>query len=491
MYNVRLSITLFSLTLGVGTLAACGSGGATIGNSPVSTGIGGTGTGGATSPSPSTSVVPSVTPSATPSATVTGAIYHPSDDGDTFAFAGTQTTTYSRPDQYPTPEPTQTAFETVSQAITVRNPAAFGSDANAVDFHDVETDAQTAPAQQTTTTTTDAYFSFSNTIVTGHFNELGFTATQDNGYTVTVTFATGNGLVDILPETAGTTWQNTPALSLTASSPDGTSSQETIAADGTYTEHFQYDDVGAVTDTAMAAASLDGSGTYITPDEGTLKGSGQSYTISTPSAATSSGIITETTTVEPSPSASQTPTVTSTTIPNWIPAGYLGTALATENDVDNGATTVPAVCALPARYGTSANQLVQTKNRLDPMFGEIETETLTTYVMQTVGPVCTVLNDVTTDYYDFSSQSVETKEDVNFEGTPQQVTTIAQTIALQTETLDTIARRPQTAKRIATAHLGARIALADSHIIAARAIRHIKAMRAFAAKHARTRAKRG
>ena len=492
MFNVRLSITLFSLSLGLGTLVACGSGGATIGSSPISSG-GGTGTGVGATPSPGTPAVPSATPSggptATPSAVVTGAIYHPPDNGDAFSFTGTQTTTYSRPNQFPTPEPTQTAFETVSQAISVTNPATFAGNTSAVDFHDVETDAQTAPAEQTTTTTTDAYFAFSNTIVAGHFNELGFTATQDNGYTVTVTFGNGNGLVDILPESAGTSWMNSPAISASASAPDGTTSQETINADGTYTEHFVYPNDGAVTDTAMATASLDGSGTYLTPDEGTLDGSGQSYTISTPSAATSSGVITETTTVEPSPSASQTPTVTSTTIPNWIPAGYLGIALANETDVDNGPVTVPAACGIPAQYGTSANQLVQTKHRLDPLFGEIETETYATYVMQTVGPVCTVLNDVTTDYYDFTSQSVETKETVNFEGTPQQITTIAQTIGIQSEILDGIARRPQTARRTATANLGARVSLVESRVIANRAIRHLKAMRSFTLKHARARAR--
>jgi hypothetical protein len=474
--NVRFSITLFTLSIGVASLVACGSGGATIGSSPVGGGTGSSGTGG--SPTP--------TPSPSPSAAVTGAIYHPPDNGDTFAFAGTLTTTYARPSQYPTPEPTQTAFATVSQAVTVKNPATFNGTTNAVDFNDVETDVQTAPAQQTTSTTTDAYFTFSNTIVTGNFNELGFTATQDNGYTVTVTYGSGNGLVDILPETAGATWSNTPALTTSATAPDGTTSQETINADGTYTENFVYPNVGAVSDTAMAQSSLDGSGSYVTPDEGTLRGSAQSYTLTAPSAQTSSGTITETTSAEPAPEAAGAPpTVPTTAIPNWIPTGYLGTALATESDVDNGATTVPTACALPAQFGTSANQIVQTKKRLDPMFGELETETVTTYDMQTIGPVCTVINDVTTDYYDFSSQSVETKETVNFEGTPQQITTIAETIGLQAETLDSVARRPQTAARTIAARLGPRVALAESNIIASREIRHLKMMRAFALAHAR------
>ncbi len=476
--HVRLSITLFTISLGIASLAACGGGGATIGNSPIggSGGTGGTGMGGSSTPSP--------TPSPTPSAAVTGAIYHPSDTGDAFAFAGTLTTTYARPSQFPTPEPTQTAFATVSQTVTVKNPATFGGNANAVDFNDVETDAQTAPAEQTTSTTTDAYFAFSNTIVTGDFNELGFTSSQDNGYVVTVTYGAGNGLVDIVPETAGAKWANTPALSMSAVAPDGTSSQETVNADGTYTESFAYPNVGAVTDTAMAQSSLDGSGSYVTPDEGTLNGSGQSYTITAPSAATSSGTITETTSVEPSPVASgATPTVTTTSIPNWIPTGYLGTALATETDVDNGPTTVPASCALPAQFGTSANAIVQTKHRLDPMFGELETETTTTYDMQTIGPVCTVINDVTTDYYDFSSQSVETKETVNFEGTPQQITTIAETVALQSETLDSIARHPQTATRTVAMRLGARVAAVQSHVVVSRAIRHLKMLRALAFAH--------
>ncbi len=479
--NVRLSLTLFTLSIGIASLVACGGGGATIGNSPVGgggTGTGGSGTGGSATPSP--------TPSPSPSAAVTGAIYHPPDNGDAFAFVGTLTTTYARPSQFPTPEPTQTAYATVSQTVTVKNPATFNGNTNAVDFNDVETDAQTAPAQQTTSTTTDAYFTFSNTIVSGNFNELGFTATQDNGYTVTVTYGSGNGLVDKLPESPGQTWSNTPALTTSATAPDGTTSQETINTDGTYTESFVYPNVGAVSNTAMAQTSLDGSASYVTPDEGTLDGSAQSYTITAPSAATSSGTITETTSVQPSPVASgATPTVTTTTIPNWIPSGYLGEALATEADIDNGATTVPASCALPAQFGTSANQIVQTKNSLDPMFGEFETETTTTYDMQTIGPVCTIINDVTTDYYDFSSQSVQTKETVNFEGTPQQITTIVETVALQSETLDSVARHPQTAARTIAARLGPRVALAESHIVASRAIRHLTMMRALAHRKAR------
>jgi hypothetical protein len=471
-------MTLFTLAIGIASLAACGGGGATVGGNPGG-GSGGSGSGGSGG-SGTASPTPTPSPSPSPTAALTGAIYHPPDNGDTFAFAGTLTTTYSRPNQFPTPEPTQTAFATVSQAVTVKNPASFGGNAKAVDFNDVETDTQTAPAQQTTSTTTDAYFAFSNTIVTGNFSELGFTATQDNGYTVTVTFGSGNGLVDILPEIAGATWTNTPALSASATAPDGTTSQETINANGTYAEHFTYPNVGAATDTAMATSSLDGSGFYITPDEGTLNGSGQSYTLTAPSAATSSGTITETTSVQPSPVASgATPTVTTTSIPNWIPTGFLGTALATESDIDNGPKTVPASCNLPASFGTSANQIVQTKNRLDPTFGETETETLTTYDMQTIGPVCTVINDITTDYYDFSSQSVETKENVNFEGTPQQVTTIAETLALQSEALQSVARRPQTARQAIASRLGTRIALVESHVIAAREIRHLQKMRAY------------
>jgi hypothetical protein len=119
------------------------------------------------------------------------------------------------------------------------------------------------------------------------------------------------------------------------------------------------------------------------------------------------------------------------------------------------------------------------------MYGEFETTTTTTYDMQTIGPVCTVIDDVTTDYYDFSSQSVQTKETVNFEGTPQQITTISETVALQSETLDSVARRPQTAARTIAARMGPRVAVAESRIVASRAIRHLKMMRAFERAHVR------
>ncbi len=465
---MRFLITLFSLSLAIGALVACGSGGATVGNNPLSSGPGTPGTGTTASPSPS------------PSPAITGAIYHPPDNGDTFAFAGTLTTTFVRPTQYPSAEPTATEFATVSQAITVTNPATFAGDASAVDFHDVETDAQSAPVSQTITTTTDAYFSFSGTIVTGDFSELGFTSTDSTGYQVAVTYGAGNGLVDILPETAGATWANTPALTTSATSPDGTTAMETINGDGTYTENFVYPNVDAVTNTGTASDTLSGTGSYTTQNEGTLQGSGSSFTLSAPSAEGSGGTITETSSALPSPAASgATPTVTTTTIPNWIPTGFDGVALATETDSDNGATTVPSACNVPAQFGTSANQLVQTKNRVDPTFGEVEKETVTTYVMQTIGPVCTQINDVTTSYYDFTAQADDVPQ---FSGTPEEITTIAEVVALQSETLDSAARRPQAAQRTIAARLGARVALVESHIVASREIRHLKKMRAFARK---------
>jgi hypothetical protein len=125
-----------NLHVALGVLAAatifagCGSGGATIGNSPITSSP--TLAPGVTpSPTPFSSLPPGTTPSPTPSPTpsanigANGAVYHPGDNGDAFTMNGTLLVTYNRANEFPTPEPTSTTFDTVSQSITVTNPASF------------------------------------------------------------------------------------------------------------------------------------------------------------------------------------------------------------------------------------------------------------------------------------------------------------------------------------------------------------------------------
>jgi hypothetical protein len=396
-------------------------------------------------------------------------VYHPADNGDTTQTTGTLVTAYQRPDsaplasgQTPGPQPTQTQFDDVTQTTTVANPGGtFAGNSSNVDFHTVETDQQTAPAPETFSDTVDDYFVFSDNIYTGNFSNLGYTSTDDSGYTVTYTFGPGNGLVDVLPEVAGASFTNNAAATIATAYTNNESSMSTYAAGGTYNETINYPNVNAMgpTTTQTVIANLDGSASINTPFIGTVFTGNEQFAFSAPSAQ-GSGTITETTTQQPETGSTAAPTVSTTAIPNWIPAGYTGTALATETDTDTGATNLPSTaCPVPSSFASTANVLVQTKNAVDPAMGTFETTTTTTYVIPNVGPACVTLNDVQTAYYDYSGQSGFTL----FSGTPQQITTVTEAVYLTAQELQGVARKPSSRTQVAHTFVG-RVAMAQARL---------------------------
>ncbi len=400
----------------------------------------------------------------TPVTATPSAVYHPATNGSTFAFAGPLSVTYDRSGQYPSPEPTQTAVFAVTQAVKVRNPATFNGNSSAVDFQNSETDQQTAPAPQSKSIVIENYFSFSGTIYSGNFNYLGFTSVDDVGNQQSLTNGAGNGLADILPEMSQM-WTNNAAATVTGSFVDGTSLNQTIAGNGSYNETVTYPPASGSGNPGMATikSNLDGSGTYNTPRLGTGRAYNYVYSVAAPT-ADGSGTITATTAIPPAAGSTASPTPVMTTIPNWIPAGVVGKVLATESDVETVNMPIPMACAVPASFGTNGNQLVQKKVRVDPMFGQLETTTTTTYVIPNVGPACVQLADVLKSFYDFTGQNGTGY----FRGDmPQQTTTIAETLGLSSETLASSARSPQA--RTATARtMAMRVSVAAARIAAAR-----------------------
>jgi len=443
-------------------------------SSPVSTATSSpVGTAPVTTPSPApgtTAVGATPVPGSTTQPGNTAPVYHPANNGDASQTTGTLLTTYQRPDsaplagaQTPDPQPTQTSFDTVTQTTTVTNPGGtFDGNSSNVDFRTIETDQQTAPAPETFSDTVDDYFAFSDTIYTGNFSNLGFTSTDDSGYAVTYTFGSGNGLVDVLPEVAGASFTNNAAATIATSFTNNESSMSTYAADGSYKETVNYPNVNASgpTTTQTVVSNLDGSGSINTPFVGTVFSGNQMFAVSAPSAAGPSGTITETTTQQAEAPSTAAPTVKTTSIPNWIPTGYIGTALATETDTNMGATNLPtAACPVPSSFASTANVLVQTKNAVDPMMGTFETTTTTTYVIPNVGPACVVLDDVQTVYYDYSGQSGFTL----FSGTPQQITTVNETVYLTAQQLQSAARKTSSRTQLARTFVG-RVAMAQARI---------------------------
>ena len=375
--------------------------------------------------------------------TLAGPLYHPGDNGDAFSMSGKLLVTYSRPNQYPTPEPTSTSSYDVTQSIAVTNPATFNGTSGA-EFAITETDAQTAPAAQNFSDTLDQYYQYSNNMYTGNFLNLGYTETDDTGYTTSVTNGANDMLADILPEASGATWSNTAAKTITTNDGSGDLSSTTYADDGSYTGTITYQNympspnptgTPQLTNQATLTANVDGSADYKTPRLGTALQYNYEYRLQAPTAA-GSGTITETTTIPPAVGSTSTPEAVSTTIANWMPASVPG-SLYKETDVDNGPIALPAACTVPAALTGTPNQIVQTKTAVDPLNGELDVTTTTTYDTANVGPICVVLSDVQTDYYDFSGQAGTGY----FSATPQQITTVAETLSLSAETVQSIARR--------------------------------------------------
>jgi hypothetical protein len=385
-------------------------------------------------------------------------------------MTGTLLVTYDRSNQYPTPEPTSTTFDNVTQSVAVTNPAGFNGSANAVDFKITETDSQTAPAPQTFGVTLDHYFEYSNSMATGKFLDLGYTSVDDSNYQVTVTNGSNDMLADILPETTGATWSNMAGRTIATNDGNGVTTSTTYNDDGSYTGTTTYQNYmpspnptgSQLTNTATLTTKTDGSATYNTPRLGTAREYNYVYSLGAPSASGSAGTITETTTIPPAAGSTAAPTTSTTAIPNWMPASVPG-SLASETDIDNGPASLPSACAVPASLAGTPNEIVQTKLAVDPLNGELETTTTTTYDTANVGPICVIVNDVQTDYYDFSGQNGVGY----FSGTPQQTTTVNETLYLSAETLKSIARHPEAQQRLAFAR-SVNIATAQARISVAR-----------------------
>ena len=191
---------------------------------------------------------------------------------------------FALPSAYPSNAPPQTQSSYVTtQNVTVMSPTTFDGNSSAIDFHTAETDVQAAPTYQTATTI-DSYYDYTGNAVQGDFRYLGYTSTDDQGSFVEATYGPSGALADILPEAAGQTWTNVPTATVTTRVPQLESSVDTIAADGTYTDDITYESIpgASVNPTAVVVSNLDGSGTYSTPRNGSIRVADVMYSVSAP-----------------------------------------------------------------------------------------------------------------------------------------------------------------------------------------------------------------
>lgn len=344
-----------------------------------------------------------------------------------------------------------TAAQVSVTTTIVTNGASFGGRQNLTQLHATETDKT---ALQTIAVVTDQYVSCPLS-GSGDYRAAGFTSTDSNATTLTITYGAGNGLLDILPESSGSQWQNDASLTSAEVDADGQTTDTTINPDGSYSQTAHFPDGTQST----AVENSDGSATYSFPFGGPNAGPNDTISVGTPDPNASGGPVIPI--VVQAPSATPEPV----NVPDWYPPGPL--VLSSETDQDQGGSALPAACAVPAAIATSGTKIVRTTTRLDTIFGELEQQTITVYTVAGVGVVCSVINDVLNAYYDYTGQGVL------FNGVPQQITTFAETMGLQSLTL-----RHAAAAATATRSLQTVMHVAQARLARLAALRHARALQA-------------
>jgi hypothetical protein len=393
----RAVLFVFSAAIAAALLAACGGGGGT----------------GITPPS-----IPRPQGSPDP---------YPTAAGDTFTYSGTLTQTYTL---YGTPAPVTpaptatpwvtTAQESVTQNVSVTDGASFNGVSGLADFTTHETDAG---QHATTTVTADEYLSFASDPLRANgvdVTEAGATSTDSNGVALETDVGGGNGILAELPEVPEARWTDSAARKQTETDPDGQATVATYNSDGSYDESVSYPEGG----TATVQANADGSGVYSLPLEGDTA-QPSSVTVNAPSGGqiqVSYAIYT----------GLSFPEAGGFSIPVWYP--QVPPVLASDTYVDEGPASLPAACGVPGEYTSSGSieKLAEVKTRLDTVFGELETDDVTSYVSNRYGVLCVVIADDLQNFYDYSVQS---NAILSFNNAPLYETLVNETLALESEHL--------------------------------------------------------
>jgi hypothetical protein len=423
------------------------------------------GCGGGSSSGPLTIPTPSPNPTISfpppPSPLPTNNSYRPSpspSETNLYQFTGFIEQWYARPPvtstPLPSPNPTVTAVfvSSVTQNVQVTQPSTFNAVPGLVDYDIQETDTGIYGIFNTQTWLDDIYYLYTpqgnNTAV----SEVGETSFLDLGAIDQTFFKTiygaGNGLIDVIPEPSQKGEQvpitpaNNAALTHTEHDPDGQVTIHTTHADGSYVEQATYPDGTS----ALATVNSNGSGSYSFPLGGAQPNS--SVEVGLPAG----GMIPVTVNYTAgSQGPHSPPNQVSYQIPTWYP--QTPPTLSHETYFNFGPMNLPNPYPSPLPYPTPgacnlgqdvfgkqlyqiqgkpfSNDLIQTITKVDPVFGETETITTSTFVTQGVGATCWKIDDAVTQYYDYSGQ---TKQIPYFSGSPVQtsLTEITMGIAFAT-----------------------------------------------------------
>jgi hypothetical protein len=393
-----------------------GCGGASGGSNTLPSQIGQS----ASTPTPAPAPTPAVSPSP-----------YPHTEGDVFVYGGTLTQTYqSFPEVVapgtPAPEPTSVTTQNVTQTVTVRTNQSFNGGSGLFDLHSAETDAY-ASGLKTTTSTTDTYEAIAQAGSSSQLVSYGSQFTDEAGDSMTVSNAP-QVILDQLPHTAGAQWSNGPGatvLQALAGNSNGSAItvQRTVHSDGTYSETTTYPPGYAApgyTGTGDIQENTDGSGTFAW----VANSSAITIEYSKPvPQATGAPLITVAEFFGLDPTAANPPNA-SFQLPTWYGAAP---AFYGETDKNLGVVPVPSSCGLKSPFPQQAYAIAQIVDRTDTILGYTEHQTVTNYVADGYGTLCSVLSDTQTLYYDFNGDQAfvfTTKP-------PLEIATVTETLALQ------------------------------------------------------------
>ncbi|HKU68867.1 MAG TPA: hypothetical protein VJP85_13925 [Candidatus Baltobacteraceae bacterium] len=407
---------LLAIPLTVFALSACGGGG-------------------------SNSTVPPTQPTSSPTATPAP---NPTASGDTFAYTGSLTQTFTlygtpapSPSPSASPEPTSTPWvsttqQTVTQNVSIATGQSFAGQSGLTELAAQESDASQL---RTTSLTSQTYLSYAQNSSRANgvdVTEIGTASTDSNGVSLQSAPASGNGILERLPSVYGEQWSNGAARTDTEKDPGGEASTSTYAADGSYNEHLTYAE-GA---SASVQLNSDASGVYQLP----FVGNGNNNSSITVAAPAGGQIQLAYALLPPG-----LPHAGAFTLPVWYPQDP--PVLASDAYVDEGATALPSSCKVASTYqSASVEKIVETKKRLDPVFGELESDEVTQYASPTYGLLCAVVSDDLQTYYDYSGQGPAA---FTFSARPLRDTTVSEMLALQSANLKPMsaaARRSDTAQ---------------------------------------------
>ncbi len=363
-----------------------------------------------------------------------------------------------------------TIASTASVAVTTAADAADTSGTTTgVTFTANETDASNLSTISSTTTSTVLYQVQTSGTVDIRLKKT--VAAESTGVIYEHDYTPTSGLSTVLPETAGTftndaseTYLETdPGLGVTTSGQQVTTTS-VINADGTYASTFL--DPSSITgapvaDTATEFADFHGVLAYNSTDPG-------NYTVQF--AAPANGMITFTR-LDP---AMKPPLDVVTTVPSWIPAGTMKPSI--ESDTIGTNVALDAACTNAVTYPT-AIRTTQTRTTVDAIFGTVETRTTSSYDVNGVGTVCTVVHDTVNAYYDYTRQESSLRINSSATGTPLITTTVSEALSLQTTNASTLQSMQRASQSIGAVTLPlASIATRVQHIAHARTTARLRAL---------------